>query len=488
MVNTSTRLNCAMSHVSLPINPRPGSGIYGMEKLPTELLILVASHLNNSDLLSLSSISKRCSEAAQDILYRNVNLQPHPAETKATLIVGRISRFLSTICSKPYLAAKVHSLTWWPDSKDRLLSMHPDFANMGFDSSSDATILKEWDIAAILLSRLPRLKHLSFSVGDKYEFDRTITAKKNWYVPIFTKMHFRADQLSSVAGLSMLESIHIMYRQLEWQTLTLPCLQNISLGPGALIQCPRSRSATAPNITSLSIAVEVCSHSDKQGMNNVVRVLPQLPNLRVLSLHSRTSTFCPTFYDSLGHFNATTVYALLSAAPSVQEFTLTYEPMPRFVANRDDQLSLRRFENLHKIQMAEDAFVCGLDVGVANGVTSIMWPAQVLPSGIENLIITHPSEYFNSTAHPELCMLGWLEKLDKRDFPGLRRIEVLCPVETVDILFEIMQKAYDDSESIRKLREAGLEIVVVMEEVDSGVETDTERAGSETGDELLVPR
>lgn len=234
-----------------------------ISKLPMELLIQVASHLKTLDLLSLALTSKRFSDAAQEVLYQGVNLQPHPEETKGALVETRISRFLSTICSKPHLARKVHVLAWWPDSKVKLLRMHPALGILGFNVSQHvlAVAMKEYDTADILLRRLPQLKHLSLSINDKHRFVNDPNCKKTWHIPICSKVHLRTDHLSSIAGLSTLTSLHIAQRQLDWPVLTLPTLRTLSLGPSAVIQRPPAPSATAPNITALRITVQVCHHS-----------------------------------------------------------------------------------------------------------------------------------------------------------------------------------------------------------------------------------
>lgn len=214
-------------------------------------------------------------------------------------------------------------------------------------------------------------------------------------------------------------------------------------------------------------------------------VLRHLPNLRALSLTSNESRFCPAYFDSLGHFSADAVYALLDAAPALQGLRLAHGRNPVFVQNRDGQLSLRRFGRLHRIQMAEGAFVRGVDVGVFNGVGNVMGPTQVLPRGIQMVVVTHANGYFDAgQSVPGRGLLGCLEKLDRRDFPDLKHVEVRCPAGVKDRVFSVTSSGYAMSEGIRKLRWAGVEIEVGIEEVVG----DVDDIGSKMGGEYVVLR
>ncbi|KAH9870141.1 hypothetical protein J1614_007063 [Plenodomus biglobosus] len=363
--------------------------------------------------------------------------------------------------------------------------MHHALMILGVDVSQHvrAVAMKEYDIADILLRRLPQLKHLSLSINNKHRFVNDPNCKKTWHIPICSKVHLRIDRLSSVAGFSILTSLHIAQRQLGWPFLTLPTLRTLSLGPSAVIQRPPSPSATAPNITTLRITVQVCNHSGLQRIRHFLCVLQHLPNLRALFLTSNESRFCPAYFDSLGHFSADAVYALLDVVPALEDFTLAYNRDPVFVQNRNGQLSLRRYGGLRRIQMAEGAFARGVDVGVVNGVGNVMGPALVLPRGIETVVVTPMDGSFAAgQSVPERGLLGWLEKLDRPDFPDLKRVEVRCLAGVKDRVFSLMSSGYAMSEGFRKLRCAGVEIEVRIEKVVG----DVDDIGSKMGGEYVV--
>ncbi|KAI4657449.1 uncharacterized protein J4E79_007523 [Alternaria viburni] len=103
-----------------PSIPTPGE--CHIDRCAIETLIQVAESLDNKGLCSLARASKRYTEAAQDVLYRVVDLRSdYPnREHKSTFdrpTKSGLAVFLCTIKQKPHLATKVKDLWFLPRSR-----------------------------------------------------------------------------------------------------------------------------------------------------------------------------------------------------------------------------------------------------------------------------------------------------------------------------------------------------------------------------------
>ncbi|KAF2114529.1 hypothetical protein BDV96DRAFT_647231 [Lophiotrema nucula] len=77
-----------------------------LELLPDELLLQVARQLEDGDLATCSRVSRKVRSIAQDILYRDIELEGHCFMSGA----GKVALFLRTLIERPDLAQKVDTL------------------------------------------------------------------------------------------------------------------------------------------------------------------------------------------------------------------------------------------------------------------------------------------------------------------------------------------------------------------------------------------
>jgi hypothetical protein len=176
--------------------------------VPIEFLINTANYLPKNDSLGLSQISKKFSEVAQDVLYREVNRSQRYYKNSQQHH-SKIASFLGTIARKPHLAAKVKHITWWPRSKDVLYRM-PHASPAGPASSlligPLEVLFDEQKLAADLLTRFADLRTIEFVRKDK---EILKDGRHLHECPIVDKMPLRLNDLSAIPGLSKLESLRL---------------------------------------------------------------------------------------------------------------------------------------------------------------------------------------------------------------------------------------------------------------------------------------
>jgi hypothetical protein len=250
-------------------------------KCATELLIKIAEYLPKDDLRSLSLVSKTFAEVAQDVLYREVSLQQQYYKNSQHHH-SKIASLLWTIGRKPYLAAKVKRLTWWPRSKDvpyRMVHNSPVGPASPLLVGPFKVLVDEQRLAADLLTCFTDLRSIEFTEKDKQTLD---DGQRIYGCPIVDKMPLRLNDLPAVPALAKLESLCLEEGALSWSVFTFPTLKLVELGP--LEKVPMAYGGhAAPNITSLRFGVKEGEFGD------ISHIFSRLPNLRSLNCRHTTT-------------------------------------------------------------------------------------------------------------------------------------------------------------------------------------------------------
>ncbi|KAI4927995.1 uncharacterized protein J4E92_005476 [Alternaria infectoria] len=158
-----------------PSIPTPGE--CHIDRCAIETLIQVAESLDNKGLCSLARASKRYTEAAQDVLYRVVDLRPTYEDWEHKSTCGRPTKsglavFLWTIKQKPHLATKVQDLWFLPRSTPveypQLMYSGVSPVSLMIKPGSYVVNVSEKKLACDLLARLTELRSLTITALDDY--------------------------------------------------------------------------------------------------------------------------------------------------------------------------------------------------------------------------------------------------------------------------------------------------------------------------------
>ncbi|KAI8932831.1 hypothetical protein NX059_010314 [Plenodomus lindquistii] len=375
-----------------------------LHQCPMELLILIATHLDTAGLCALSRVSKRCQEAAQDVLYRKADLRSskragEPTETK-------ISKFLWTICTKPYLGGKALQIKWLPSKHQILIQKEPlSIVGTGpfrLDNIIGVTVCEQ-HLAGNILSRLPNLECIQFGGGNY--------TNGTHFSRAFPKaMLLLLDALATVPGLAKIERIFVSYRCLNWAALTLKTLRSLYLGRKGSVDIPAD-GASAGNITKFGLDLWQPLNTKRSScisIREVTDLLAHFPKLEELRLRSMRNSRREN--DSFGAFGNLVI-------------DLDMRNLP-FQAYQVSQLNICKYTNLVSIWIPEDALI---NKPGLHGVPYI-FPAMILPHTIDEVIVTYPDARISDTRllASGSRALGWFELFSKDDFPHLKRIGVEC--------------------------------------------------------------
>ncbi|KAI4930378.1 hypothetical protein J4E85_005005 [Alternaria conjuncta] len=196
-----------------PSVPTPGK--CHIDRCAVEIMIQVAESLGYKGLCSLARASKRYTEAAQDVLYRFVDLRPEDQNseylessddestfdrpTKSALAV-----FLWTIKQKPHLATKVQDLWFLPRS------LPVEYPQLMYSSVSPVSLMvkpgsyvvevDEKKLACDLLARLTELRSLTITALDDYTCMTELDNPDNYGLPYWKDDGDRKLKLASWLG------------------------------------------------------------------------------------------------------------------------------------------------------------------------------------------------------------------------------------------------------------------------------------------------
>jgi len=452
-----------------PSIPTPGKCY--IDKCANEMLMEMAKRMNYKSLRSLARVSKRFSEAAQDVLYRVVDLRPtyedwedgstFDCPTKSGLAV-----FLWTIKQKPHLATKVQDLWFLPRS------IYVEYPQLMYSGVSPVSLMikpgsyvvkvSEKKLACDLLARLTELRSLTITALD----DDLCSTELN-HQDVFERLPIPVENLVRLPCFSKLTSIYLSHGYLDWPVVTLPTLHGLCIGIRARLETP-SQYAKATNITSLTTEAE----DEPQDVNfrGALDFLDLLPNVHTLTLgsymwdvgHARfpqgdRDYFYHSVSGNTGSFHPHVVQTLLSWGRSVENLIFTYAEPVHFSDTSTIRLDVRTFEQLRRIQIAECALVDSHDLQRLQGSS----PSQLLPRHIRTLVITHPRSPGPDDGNRKSELTSWLGELTKTDFPDLERVEVVCSVGYGDGVG--FKQRLEQSAEVRILETIGVAVVVRKE-------------------------
>jgi hypothetical protein len=396
-------------------------------------------------LCALSRVSKRLAKVAEDVLYRNVDIQEGYTDPGLEYDLSNLSRFRWTISCKPYLATKVKDLTWWPRCKQ--VQYYRVIPSSTSDTSVPVTIT-ELELAAELLSRFTELQSMTFNLNN-WEF--VGEEQDPWECQISKRIFPYLQHLTLVPGLAKIETISLSYGELGWPVLTLPSLKHVFLGTAARLEPPKPSYPAAPNITTLTLCFTKSNYTD------LASLLRRMTNLKILVLASYGGVF-----HSSGHCSVDDIYLALDAARTIEDLHVTCKAQPICLDFTYQRLNLHQYRGLQRLEMAEIAFVGGpLTV-----VRPIQSPVEMLPPSLRYLVITHPNSRFRRRGRleaPQTRILGWLEGLREADFPELHHIEVVCSRKCGHQERNIINAAYGASAIMQELRAAGVKVAITYD-------------------------
>lgn len=462
-----------------PSIPMPGK--CHIDRCAVEILIQVAESLDYQSLCSLARISKRYPEAAQDVLYRFVDLRPAEEDLEAVYVYNgcpnksAIAMFLRTIQQKPHLATKVRDLWFMPQSKPvlypELFYVTAPFVPQSMRFGVRRYKVEEKKLACKLLSCLTELRSLTITALDEYlcncEFGRYDISNSRRDKGVFERLPMRLEKLTNLPCFWKLTSIYVSHGKLDWAIATLPTLHTLCIGTGADVKVP-SPYAEAANITTLIIEVEDGTHENC--FLEAITILDHLPNVHTLTLGSYLSNggdhrfprsgedhFGGTDLGNTGSFPFHIVQTLLDHGRSIENLIFTYSEPVRFGDTTTVRLDVREFEQLRRIQIAECGLVDSHDFQRLAG----SGPSQLLPRRIRTLVITHPRSPGPDDGDRKSKLASWLKELTKTDFPDLERVEVVCWVGYGDGVG--FKQRLEQSAEVRFLETIGVAVVVRKE-------------------------
>ena len=465
-----------------PSIPTPGK--CHIDRCAVEIMIQVAESVDYKGLCSLARASKRYTEAAQDVLYRVVDLRPAYDDLEHESTFGRPTKsglavFLWTIKQKPHLATKVHDLWFLPRSifvEDPQL-MYSGVSPVALMSKARRYVVgvEERKLACDLLARLTELHSLTITALHDYICKTELDVPNYYGHPypkgginrnVFGRLPIPVESLVRLPCFSKLASIYLSHGYLDWAVVTLPTLHTLYIGIKAKLQTP-DQFAKAPNITSLTLEAETgASNSSFLGATTF---LGRLPNIRTLTLGSYVweghSKFPRSSEDHFGYstlgnngsFSPQVVQTLLSYGRSVENLVFTYGEPVRFGDASNFRLDVRPFVQLRRIQIAEYALVDSHNFQRLGGSS----PSQLLSRRIRTLVITHPRSPGPNDGDRKSKLTSWLGELTKTDFPDLERVEVVCSVGYGDRMG--FKQRLEQSAEVRFLETIGVAVVVSKE-------------------------
>ncbi|KAF2251709.1 hypothetical protein BU26DRAFT_516484 [Trematosphaeria pertusa] len=245
-------------------------------RLPNELLLHVAEHVDAAevaDLLSLSQVSKRVRPIAEDLLYRCVKLGPPQIDEPAA---NGMPRLLLTILTRPELAEKMRALQFVTVRKNlcgayhmagldfeqlRLLSLAKLVA-LGYKKGHPWHRMVEASIESayggLLLAILSNLTTLDVAVLDcALAWDRLNSASSD---PIMALFGTLIPPKVAIGLFQQLVSLAALASHTEFLALDMPNLSQLSLAnisPDDLLRLngPASLSG-APKLHSMAISLD----------------------------------------------------------------------------------------------------------------------------------------------------------------------------------------------------------------------------------------
>ena len=470
-------LSSALAMLAIQDPSIPTSGKCHIDRCAVEILIQVAKSLDYKGLCSLARASKRYTEAAQDVLYRVVDLRPagEDPEAKSTFdspTKSALAVFLWTITQKPLLATKVQDLWFLPRSTPvkypQLMYSGVSPVSLMIKPGEYVVEFDEKQLACDLLARLTELRSLTITALDDYtcktDLEHPGRPVRGINKDVFGRLPVPIHKLVELPCFSKLTSICLSHGHLDWAVVTLPTLHTLCIGIKAKLLRP-SKPAKAPNITSLTLEIEPgAPNNDFVG---AVIFLDRLPNIHTLTLgsylrdlghpkfpRSTVDHFGCSAFGNTGCFSPETVQMLLFYGRSVEKLTFTYAEPVHFADTSTTRLDVREFEQLRRIQIAE----CGL-VGSHNFQRLAgSGPSQLLPRRIRTLVITHPRSPGPDDGDRKSKLTSWLGELTKTDFPDLERVEVVCSVGYGDDIG--FKQRLEQSAEARYLKTVGVAVVV----------------------------
>ena len=473
-------LSSALGMLAMQDPSIPTPGKCNIDRCAVEIMIQVAESVDYKGLCSLARASKRYTEAAQDVLYRVVDLRPAYDDLEQESTFGRPTKsglavFLWTIKQKPHLATKVQDLWFLPRST------HVKYPQLMYSGVSPVCLMikpgsyvvkvSENELACDLLARLTELRSLTITALDDYtcrtELEHPGRPVREINKDIFGRLPVPIHKLVELPCFSKLTSICLSHGHLDWAVVTLPTLHTLCIGIKAKLLRP-SNTAKAPNITSLTLEMEPgAPNNDFVG---AIIFLIHLPNIHTLTLgsylrdlghpkfpRSTVDHFGCSAFGNTGCFSPEAVQMLVCHARSVEKLTFTYTEPVHFADTSTTRLDVREFEQLRRIQIAECGLVDSHDFQRLAG----SGPSQLLPRRIRTLVITHPRSPGPDDGDRKSKLASWLKELTKTDFPDLERVEVVCSVGYGDGVG--FKQGLEQSAEVRFLETIGVAVVVRKE-------------------------
>ncbi|KAF2251686.1 hypothetical protein BU26DRAFT_241648 [Trematosphaeria pertusa] len=245
--------------------------------LANELLVNVASSLDQQSLCSLNLVSKKFSPIARDILYSRPYIPPpYGRDGLRTEPDDRLLHLIRTLLDNPEYAEKVHRLTF-STGLCRVPEEGFGFAEMrrkGVEvvrKFASASVREDWiaklDLGdhdawgGVLLAIVPTLKVLEFQ-------PLSVTPEDGPTYHIWQKL-FRGDKmggtidLNLIPGLKGLQHLHFYGDYFQWEWLKLSSLQFLRLGVVCHMPVPEEMAnhgispGTISAITTLAITQRV---------------------------------------------------------------------------------------------------------------------------------------------------------------------------------------------------------------------------------------
>ncbi|KAI4681256.1 uncharacterized protein J4E88_005764 [Alternaria novae-zelandiae] len=484
-------LSSALGMLAMQDPSIPTSGKCHIDRCAVETLIQVAESLDYKGLCSLSRASKRYTEAAQDVLYRVVDLRPggedwenwEDSDNESTFdqpTKSALAVFLWTIKQKPHLAPKVQDLWFLPRST---LVEYPQLMYSGVSPvalmskpRSYVVEVNEKKLACDLLARLTELRSLTITALDEFLCRTEFDDPDNYVLPylkvginktVFGRLSIPLNKLVALPCFSKLTSIHLSHGYLDWQVVTLPTLHTLCIGIRAKLPMP-SVNAEAPNITSLTLEAEAGGQDSRfLGATTFLRCLPNVHTLTLGSYlrevghprfpRSDEDRFRCSTFGNTGSFSKRVVQALLFYGFSVENLIFKYAEPVHFGDDSTVCLDVRTSGPLQRIQIAECALVDSHNFQRLEGSS----PSHQLPRRIRSLVITHPRSPGPDDGDHKSKLTSWLGELTKTDFLDLERVEVVCSVGYGDDIG--FKQRLEQSAEVRYLKTIGVAVVVRKE-------------------------